>query len=303
MGNGKEISVAVVQGNIDQAVKWDEATRDNTLDIYDRLSLSFSKQPDLVIWPESAMPFFFQNEPLYQQKIFDLVNKGGFHLLFGSPAFQSAPEGTVRLLNSAYLFPPTPAGQGSSPFAEARYDKIHLVPFGEYVPLKSMLFFVDKMVTGIGEFVPGKEARVLDIRSAKIGTAICYEVIFPDLVRRFVNNGANMMATITNDAWFGQSAAPFQHFSMVVFRAIENRVPIARSANTGISGFIDAHGKILQETPIFAEEARLQQLPLGFRRTFYTAYGDIFALGCFAIILALLLSSYRIFWTSTAKGV
>jgi apolipoprotein N-acyltransferase len=309
MGNGQKLSVGVTQGNVDQAIKWDVEARDKTLEIYERLSLSFVNRPQLVIWPESALPVFFQNEPFYQQKISDLAHQGGFYLLFGSPAFKPTSSGQIALLNSAYLVSPTSFQQGqtqgsaptslshSTPVngggAVLRYDKMHLVPFGEYVPLRSILFFVDKMVTGIGDFVPGEGAYVMEIPNAKIGTAICFEVIFPELVRHFTKNGANLMVTITNDAWFGQSAAPYQHFSMVVFRAIENRVPFARSANTGISGFIDAHGIILQETGIFIEEARLAQLEPGFRKTFYTTFGDFFAIGCVGIFIILLVLSYR----------
>ena len=271
---GKPLRVAVIQGNIDQSVKWTPEMRDTTIETYEKLSFPFSKRADLVIWPEAALPVFFQNEPLYQQRLVDLTQKGEYALLFGSPAFKATGSDQISLLNSAYLL--SPSFKGTPLF---RYDKIHLVPFGEYVPLKLALFFVDKMVTGIGDFVPGIGATVMDISTAKIGTAICYEVIFPELVRQFVQNGANVMVTITNDAWFGRSAAPYQHFSMVVFRAIENRVPFARSANTGVSGFIDAHGKILQSSEIFVEETKSEELFPGFQKTVYTTYGDFFAIG------------------------
>jgi apolipoprotein N-acyltransferase len=158
------------------------------------------------------------------------------------------------------------------------------------------------MVTGIGDFIPGKEATVFEmpyrtreigidavaVATAKIGTAICFEVIFPEVVRRFVQNGANVMVTITNDAWFGDSAAPNQHFSMVIFRAIENRVPFARAANTGISGFVDAHGKVLQESRIFSDTALLQQISPGFQKTLYTTYGDFFAIGTLIVTFILI---------------
>ncbi len=305
-GNGQQtapIAVGVVQGNIDQGIKWDPAARNETIKKYEQLSLSFVEQPDLVVWPESATPFFFQNEPFYQQRLYDLIRRGGFDLLFGSPAFQTGPTGQLALLNSAYLLRGSlPAGQVVGP--APRYDKVHLVPFGEYVPLKSsILFFVDKMVTGIGEFVPGRGAVVMDRGKAQIGTVICYEVIFPELVRQFAQNGANIMVTITNDAWFGDSAAPYQHFSMVVFRAIENRVPFARAANTGVSGFINAHGTILQATDIFVEDARLETLYTGFRKTPYTMYGDFFAIGCIIGLISLMGSSYRVFRAASSKSV
>ncbi|MEK7748213.1 MAG: apolipoprotein N-acyltransferase [Nitrospirota bacterium] len=280
MGRGDPITVAVIQGNIDQSGKWSPNLRETIVAKYERLSRTFSNRADLVVWPEAALPVFFQNEPLYQERLGVLSRRGNFSLLFGSPAFLETPLGQISLLNSAYLL------SGGS--AE-RYDKIHLVPFGEYVPLKSLLFFVDKMVTGIGEFIPGETAKVFEMSSAKIGTAICFEVIFPEVVRRFAQNGANLMVTITNDAWFGDSAAPDQHFSMVVFRAIENRVPFARAANTGISGFIDAHGKILQTSPLFKDAALLHSLSLGMRKTIYTRHGDFFAIGNLLIMMGFMI--------------
>ncbi len=291
----KSLTVGVVQGNIDQAIKWNDSAREGTIQTYERLSLSFQTPPDLVVWPEAALPVFFQNELVYQRRLIDLADKGKFNLLFGSPAFKiDAATEKIVLLNSAYLL------------AEGRvsqYDKMHLVPFGEYVPLQSLLFFVNKMVEGVGNFVSGEVATVMNVGGAKIGTVICYEVIFPELVRRFAKNGANVLVTITNDAWFGQSAAPYQHFSMVVFRAIENRMPFARAANTGISGFIDAHGKVLQQSNLFVEEAQVERLGSGIRKTFYTEHGDIFAIGTLLLWLYLIVSSYWVFRASTAKRV
>jgi apolipoprotein N-acyltransferase len=279
MGLNQTVSVAVIQGNIEQDKKWDKEFRDQTVQTYKRLTLSAlqtGSRPELVVWPESAVPFFYATEPGYQAEFIRLTQKEKFYLLFGSPAFEPAAAGKVALLNSAYLLSPVTQ-------AASRYDKMHLVPFGEYVPLSSLLFFVNKLVEGIGEFIPGRQATVMDAASAKVGTVICFEVIFPEVVRQFIQNGATIMTTITNDAWFGDSAAPHQHFSMVAFRAIENRVPFARAANTGISGFIDAHGNITKRTPLFVEAALTEALRPGFRTTLYTAYGDFFALICATI--------------------
>ena len=288
MGQDSTLSVAVIQGNIEQDKKWDKEFRDQTVQTYKRLTLSTlqtGSHPDLVVWPESAAPFFFATEPAYQTEFSQLTREGKFYLLFGSPAFEPAPSGKVALLNSAYLLSPTTE-------IPSRYDKMHLVPFGEYVPLSSLLFFVNKMVEGIGEFIPGRQATVMNAASAKVGTVICFEVIFPEVVRQFVRNGATIMTTITNDAWFGDSAAPHQHFSMVVFRAIENRVPFARAANTGISGFIDAYGNITKRTPLFVEAAISEQIHPGYRRTFYTAYGDLFVLTCATITFIFIASAF-----------
>ena len=181
-----------------------------------------------------------------------------------------------------------------------RYDKRHLVPFGEYVPLKWLLFFLEKLVVGIGDFKPGQGPMTLplSISSEKIpvsiGVPICYEIIFPDLVRRMAKEGANLLVTLTNDAWFGDSSAPYQHFSMAVFRAVENHLPLARAANTGVSGFIGPDGRILEETPIFTQQAMTGSLPLRTAPpTFYTQYGDAFSWGCVILTGIFLIASRR----------
>ncbi|MFQ5580299.1 MAG: apolipoprotein N-acyltransferase [Nitrospiria bacterium] len=278
MGDGPPLSVSVVQGNINQAQKWDTQFREDTFQTYKTLSLTLfkrdaSKQPKLVIWPETALPFFYEDEPDYQSAMLNLVREGDFHLLFGSPAYVVAPSGTTSLLNSAYFLSPETR-------LFSRYDKMHLVPFGEYVPFPSLLFFVDKLVEGLGDFVPGREAKLIEVTGTRIGTVICFEVIFPEVVRKFVYKGATLMTTITNDAWFGRSAAPYQHFSMVVFRAIENRVPFARAANTGISGFINTRGRITQQSSLFSETTLSEKLLPGKQITLYTRYGDFFVLSC-----------------------
>jgi apolipoprotein N-acyltransferase len=267
----RELSVAVLQGNIPQNLKWDRAFQRRTIDIYARLTAeSHQHQAHLVIWPETAAPLFFQDPSTYRQELFDLAKEENVFLLFGSPSYTVGADATLKLFNSAYLI--SPNGESLS-----RYDKRHLVPFGEYIPLSKILFFIEKMVAGIGDFVPGNDYTLFQIPQAKFGVVICFEVVFPDLVRHFVLNGAEFMATITNDAWFGRSAAPYQHFAMVVFRAIENRVYFARAANTGISGFISPKGETLKASPLFVENALLRTISPSTTRTIYTAYGDIFA--------------------------
>ncbi|MSQ77184.1 MAG: apolipoprotein N-acyltransferase [Nitrospiraceae bacterium] len=279
------VAIGLIQPNIDQAHKWDQAYRRDTLDRYATLTAKAAKDADLVLWPEAATPFFFEEEPLYRVEVAVLAHRHGVPLLFGSPALRRYPNGRPYLLNSAYLL--SPDGQ-----IVGRYDKRHLVPFGEYIPLhSSVLFFLEKLVEGIGDFEAGTKATVFTPAARpgrlqpNIGVVICYEVIFPNLVREFVAQGATVMATITNDAWFGDSSAPYQHFAMVVFRAVENRIAFARSANTGISGLIDPSGRIVQATPIFTEQAVTGHLPLRQTMTFYTRYGDVFAYAC-AIITA-----------------
>ena len=291
------ISVGVVQPNVDQAVKWDTAYREETIARFDRLTEKLGRATDLVVWPEAATPFVFEREPVYQLQLMALANRAQAPILFGSPALRFYPDRRPYLMNSAYLL--APDGQ-----LLGRYDKHHLVPFGEYIPFKSsFLSFLDKLVEGIGDFEPGTGPTVLTftpkpksatagtagttLRPINFGVAICYEVIFPNLVRQFAANGAEFLVTVTNDAWFGPSAAASQHFSMVVFRSVENHLAFARSANTGISGFIDPFGRIVEATPIFTEQAVKATMQVWRPYTFYSRHGDVFAYGC-AIICVLL---------------
>ena len=276
--NEHSLRIGLVQANVDQAQKWDVAFRRETIDRYKKLTNQVVREVDLVVWPEAAAPFFFDVETDYRGELLRFVQERGVPLLFGAPAVDRRTDGGLRLLNSAYLV----SGGGA---VLDRYDKVHLVPFGEYVPLKSIFFFLDKLVVGIGDFVPGSGPRVMSGPSGHLGLVICFEVIFPDLVRQFVDRGADYMVTITNDAWFGRTSAPYQHFAMVVFRAVENRVPFARAANSGISGFIDAEGHILRTTELFVEGALNGEVRIGGPRTIYTAYGDLFAYGCAILTL------------------
>ena len=298
------LQVGVVQPNIDQAVKWDQGYREETLRRYERLTESFGYGVDLVIWPEAATPFMYEREPVYQLQLVALATRASAPLLFGSPAVRFDADRKPYLLNSAYLLSPEGHLLG-------RYDKQHLVPFGEYIPLKSsVLFFLDKLVEGIGDFQAGPGPTVLSFqpriagesvpqRPVKFGVLICYEVIFPDLVRRMAAGGAEFLVTITNDAWFGDSSAPWQHFSMVVFRSVENHLAFARAANTGISGFIDPFGRIIEASPMFTQTALQATIPVRQPHTFYTRYGDVFAYGC--MIISMLLCLYGLFGTKGAE--
>ncbi|MBK9308448.1 MAG: apolipoprotein N-acyltransferase [Nitrospira sp.] len=293
------ITVGVVQPNIDQAVKWDTSFREETMRRLDRLTGQLSTDTDLIVWPEAATPFILEREKDYQLELISWAERAQAPLLLGSPALRFYPDRRPYLLNSAYLL-------GTDGTILGRYDKHHLVPFGEYIPLKSsLLFFLDKLVEGIGDFEPGPGSNTLSFspkslrhdkagtpRSVKFGVAICYEVIFPDLVRQFAANGAEFLVTITNDGWFGPSSAPAQHFAMVVFRAVENHLAFARAANTGISGFVDPFGQITQATPIFTELALQATIPIKYSRTFYSYYGDVFAHACVIICGLLCLFGY-----------
>lgn len=231
--NNQKIKVGLLQGNIDQGVKWDVKFKRETIDIYLNLSKRQRQTALSLLYGQRQQRPSFEEEKGYQKMLTDFARENNIYLLFGSPAVKDYN----KLLNRAYLI--SPKGEILS-----RYDKMHLVPFGEYVPLTKLLFFINKMVEGIGDFTSGEEYSVMKTDGGRFGVVICYEIIFPELVREFVKKDANFMTTITNDAWFGKSSAPYQHFSMAVFRAIENRVPVVRAANTGISGTIDSLGRI-----------------------------------------------------------
>lgn len=293
------ITVGVVQPNIDQAVKWDKAFRHETMQRFDRLTAELGTGTDLVVWPEAATPFILEREKEYQGQLIAWAERAQAPILLGSPALRFYPDRRPYLLNSAYLL-------GRDGTLLGRYDKYHLVPFGEYIPLKSsLLFFLDKLVEGIGDFEAGPGPTTLSFtpkswgtegspgsRPVKFGVAICYEVIFPDLVRQFAANGAEFLVTITNDGWFGPSSAPAQHFAMVVFRSVENHVAFARAANTGISGFIDPFGQIIHATPLFTEQASHAVIPTRHIPTFYSYYGDVFAYACVILCALLCLFGY-----------
>ncbi|MDX9708364.1 MAG: apolipoprotein N-acyltransferase [Trichloromonas sp.] len=270
------LDVALIQGNIDQSVKWDPANQQKTVDIYRELSREAAAEtaPDLIIWPESATPFYFQEPGPLSAQVTEIPRATGGHLLFGSPAYE-AGLGSYRYLNSAFLLSPEGAILGRS-------DKVHLVPFGEYVPLGRFLPFIDKLVSGIGDFSPGK-VNPLPLGEAKLGVLVCFEGIFPELARDYAAGGSSLLVNITNDAWFGRSSAPYQHLAMTRFRAVENRLWVARAANTGISALIDPQGRIVARSELFTPAVVRGKVVLGGETTLYQRIGELPALVCCAL--------------------
>ncbi len=274
--NSPSIKAAIIQGNIDQAQKWDPAFQRSSTLKYIRLSLLSKKsKPDLVVWPETATPFYFTRNPELTKLVLTGIRETGTNFLIGSPAF-NVKDHKIEYFNSAFLV--NAAGK-----VMGRYDKSHLVPFGEYVPLKKWLPFVGKMVEGVGDFRAGEKGRTLKWKNFRIGVLICYEVIFPPLARAMVQNNASILINITNDAWYGKSSAPYQHFSMAIFRAVENRRSLVRAANTGISGFIDPSGRIIESTDLFKDAVITQKVPMLDMKTFYSRFGDVFAMACLGL--------------------
>ena len=230
-------------------------------------------EPGLILWPESPSPFFF-NDPRLRQTISAIAESTHSYVLLGGIGMTPAR----RPLNSAALVAPGGAWT-------ARYDKIHLVPFGEYVPFQNLFFFVQKITKETGDFAQGTERTVFNVGSYKLGVFICYESVFPDEVRLFARNGAQLFANISNDEWFGRWSAPAQHLNMVRMRAIENQRWVLRATNTGITVSIDPQGRVVSRAPRNLRTTLEAPFALESGTTFYTRHGDWFAWGCAIISL------------------
>jgi apolipoprotein N-acyltransferase len=267
------LKVAILQGNIDQYKKWNAAFVQEILMSYAGLTKQLNSSVDLVVWPESAVPGWVPNEAWLmewlQQRI---VPTQAYHLV-GAASYSNGKN-----YNSAFLFNPNGT-------LHSRYDKIHLVPLGEFVPFQSLLGRWISVLNALGGFHKGENRRALWMDKTKFGVNICYESIFPHLVRLQTKEGASFLVNVTNDGWYLNTAAPQQHFSMNVFRAIENRRTLIRAANTGISGIILPDGWVAKATALNERTLLEGVIHLKTNLTFYVQYGDVFAWLCCAIAL------------------
>ena len=312
------IRISVIQGNIPQELKWNPGAKDYIVNKYLELSsLAVKDKPDLLIWPEAALPVILEEEPLFFEQVKDFVRGIKTPLLLGAVTLRGN-----LYYNSALLV--SGAGQTLT-----RYDKLHLVPFGEYIPLKKILPFLETVVP-IGDITSGKEYTIFKIpnpclpdRQAKsqipnksqipdyrppagragpgrpnpkitnsFAVLICFEDLFPELSREFIKKGAEFLVNITNDAWYKKTSAAYQHLQASVFRAVENRIYLVRAANTGVSGFIAPSGKIISLVQdkngrgIFIDGYKTEDIAVQKRHsTFYTRYGNIFPVICFLFML------------------
>ncbi|MBM3220503.1 MAG: apolipoprotein N-acyltransferase [Candidatus Rokubacteria bacterium] len=257
--------VAVVQPSIEQPLKWDPDHAAATLGIYVALSRrAVEDAPSLLVWPETATPTPLARDAGLVSLLRGLATSLRAPLVVGSIDVEGASP--VVLRNTAYLL--TERG------IEGRYDKMHLVPFGEYVPLSGVIGFVRGWAEFISELEPGTRTVVFPGPPAPFGVVICYEGIFPELVRDFAKNGARLIVNITNDAWFGRTSGPLQHLAMYPFRAVEHRTSVVRAANTGVSAFIAPTGQILGRLSLFERSTLTSAVPLRARTTLYTKLGD-----------------------------
>jgi apolipoprotein N-acyltransferase len=290
---GDPIRVAVLQGNIAQEDKWNPDLMDAITDRYVGMTRqALGDGATFILWPESATPFLLEQDVVRGEAIRRLARQAGATLLIGSdhvePVMTSAGEAkpSSRYYNAAFLIQPD--GRTG-----AVYRKMHLVPFGEYVPLKSLLFFVGTIVEAVSDFSPGTEPTLLPVGPHKVSTAICYEVIYASLMRHFVTEGSELLTTITNDAWYGRSSAAYQHWDQAALRAIEGGRYLARAANTGISGFVDPYGRVLQKSELFEQRTMVADLRFLTDRTIYSRIGDVVAWLSLAVTLAALLAARR----------
>jgi apolipoprotein N-acyltransferase len=290
---GIGIRVAVLQGNILQDQKWDPAMRDAIMQRYiDMTREAIGRKAQFILWPESATPVPYEQDPVRGEILRRLVRQARVTMLIGSDQYEPVVTAPVakppssRVYNAAYLIRP----DGST---AAVYRKIHLVPFGEYVPFSKLLFFVGPLVEAVSDFAPGTEATLLPVAGHNVSTAICYEVIYSSLMRAFVTNGSELLTTITNDAWYGWSSAAYQHWDQASLRAIEEGRYLARAANTGFSGFVDPYGRVLQRSNMFQSAVMAEDVRLIKDRTIYSRIGDVVGWASVAITLALLMATRR----------
>jgi len=265
------VQVGLIQPSIEQTIKWDPARHAQILEIYEQLTREAARsKPAAVLWPETATTIYLRGDRALLDRLTRLAAEIGVPILVGSLDRRQDLRG--QFLNSAFLL----TGQGIT----AKYDKIHLVPFGEYVPLAGLLGFVRGWAEFISEFGEGDTETIFPLPGAPFGTVICYEVIFPELFRGFVVRGASFMTNITNDAWFGETSGPWQHLGMVSLRAVEHRVAIARAANTGVSAFVEPTGRIGPMLPLLERGVLHRSIPLRARTTLYTRLGDWLVYAC-----------------------
>jgi apolipoprotein N-acyltransferase len=277
---GSPIRVGLIQGNVEQKDKWDPSQARRIFTTYIAMTRDAVKRgAQYVIWPESSTPFMFEEDAAGEQTIRDLAAEVGVPLQFGSDQWERGQ--TPRLYNAAFVVAPDRS-------TAAVYRKMQLVPFGEFIPLQEWVSFVAPLVGGLATFAAGTEVVMLPVAGHKASTAICYEVIFPHLAREAVVRGSELLTTITNDAWYGQTSAPYQHFALASMRAIEQGRYLVRAANTGISGAVDPYGRVVEKSAIFEQTSMVVDVRFLQGRTIYSRIGDVAAYASVAVtVLAL----------------
>jgi apolipoprotein N-acyltransferase len=282
---GTPLRVGLIQGNIAQEDKWNPRQARRIFTTYVAMTRDAVRRgADYVLWPESSTPFTFGEEPASDQAVRDLAIEVRVPILIGSDEIvHTTPPASY---NSAFQI-------GPDGRTAAVYRKMHLVPFGEFIPLQSWISFVAPLVKRFIPFSEGESVVMLPVGSHRVSTSICYEVVFPQLVRDAVNNGSELLTTITNDGWYGNSSAPFQHFELASMRAIEQGRYLARAANTGISGVIDPYGRVVARSGIFEQVGMVEEVRFLTTRTIYAQVGDVAPYASIVLTLAALIAFRR----------
>lgn len=277
-GNGPFFSAALLQPNISQEMRWNSS---NLMEIFQRMmnmtDSAVRSGAAVVIWPESTVPLSYATTDFFREAIESESREAAVDIILGSVA--EDPANPDRMWNAAFLV--------SSGRTIGHYDKIRLVPFGEYVPLRKMLFFAHKLVHEVGNFEFGTKDIPL-VGLFRYGPAICYEIVFPQIGRMQVVHGADVLVTITNDAWYDQTSAPQQHLNQARLRAVENDRYLLRAATTGISAFVDPTGRIVNEIPMDTQGILYARFQPRHSETLYVRFGDWFAwIACGAMIVVI----------------
>lgn len=300
LNEAPRLAVGILQGCMPPDQKWDPDFQAYTLERYQDLILKDltanppSGETRLFLWPETATPFYLFSEEAPTKKLLNIIRDSEVHHLVGSPAYALDFQKKLSLFNASYLI--DPSGRLLS-----RYDKAHLVPFGEYVPLKDFFPFLEKIIVPAGYFTAGTRPPVLRLQNTGLAPLICFESVFPYISRKAVLAGAELLAVQTNDAWFGRSGGPRQHLDFSIFRAVEFRRSVVRSANTGISALILPTGILAKESPMDVPYVLHGKAPLLSGQTIYARMGDFFARTCLFVLIFYVAYAYLPFF-STKKG-
>ena len=279
------LRVAMVQPNIASEEKWDPARQDSVVATIYRLhraAAAADPRPDLILWPETALPFYLRLEPAKLARFVALVREGGVPVLLGYPDARLSASGGTLTHNAAGLVMPN--GKFN-----AQYEKIHLVPFGERIPFQGLFPFLGGLDLGQAEWTPGTRAVIFTAARAAFGVMICFESIFADHARRYALEGAQYLVNITNDEWFGKTAGPVQHADMAILRSAELGLATARCANTGISMIVDPYGRVEWRTALFEEAVLTGTVarPIA-GGTLYTRWGDWLAAASLALLAVMI---------------
>jgi apolipoprotein N-acyltransferase len=302
---GKEFRIALVQGNIDHEKKWNPRYARTIMQTYaDLTRRAATDRPALIVWPEASSPRAINIDQRLYSEVRQIVEETTTPLLLGSTMHQKfkaqGPKG-LKLRNMAFLLSP------GKPDDKQEYSKIILVPFGEYVPMEGVVPWSWIEVPELANYLPGKDLTVFECPDFRFSTTICWENLFPGLVREFVNRGAQFIVNITNESWYRDTGGPYQFLAASVFRAVENRIYVLRCANTGISCFIDPHGRIVDRVKdaegrdTYVQGVLAQTVVPSNPKTFYTRYGDWLIWISFAWLAILLI--YGLFFRHGGEAV